>query len=200
MQEIFLGTSFADTNWIDADGEASQFQRTRIGPAAAGVTADLDGDGRDEMIAVGQTGIAASTVAETGAGEWEHEELWRIDTGCPQTSIVVADVDGDGTDDLVTAGKNGFIWAPGAGGEVHWLRNAHNSINDLLVTEIDGAPIILAASDDGTVQMWSLQGDLLRSIEVGLQVLTLAAADLRGDGRPEIIAVTTDGIIHAIEI
>ncbi|MGM0494589.1 MAG: FG-GAP repeat domain-containing protein, partial [Armatimonadota bacterium] len=200
VQEIFLGTSFADTNWIDADGEASQFQRTRIGPAAAGVAADLDGDGTDEMIAVGQTGIAASTVTETEAGEWEHEELWRVNTGCPQTSIVAADVDGDGSDDLVTAGKNGFIWALGAGGEVHWLRNAHNSINDLLVTDIDGAPVILAASDDGTVQMWSMQGDLLRSIEVGLQVLRITVADVQGDGGPEILAVTTDGTIHAIEV
>ncbi|MFP4249428.1 MAG: hypothetical protein ACLFU7_07200 [Armatimonadota bacterium] len=199
-QEIFLGTSFADTNWIDADGEASHFQRTRIGPASAGVTADLDGDGTDEMIAAGQTGIAASTVEATDAGDWEHEELWRINTGCPQTSVVVADVDGDGTDDLVTAGKNGFIRALGAGGEVHWLRNAHNSINDLLVTEIDGAPIILAASDDGAVQMWSMQGELLRSVEVGLQVLRLTVADIRGDGRAEILAATTDGTIHAIEI
>jgi outer membrane protein assembly factor BamB len=202
VREIFTGSSFTDTNWFDADGRQSNFQRTRIGPAAAGVTADLDGDGRDEMIAVGQTGIVASTVRETapGSGEWAHEELWRIDTGCPQTSVVVADVDGDGLDDVVTAGKNGFIWALGAGGEVHWLRNAHNSTNDLLVAELAGGeePVILAASDDGSVQVWSLQGELLRRIEVGLQVLALHTGDITGDGSAEILAVTTDGVLHAL--
>ena len=162
--------------------------------------ADLDGDGRTEMIAVGQTGIVASSVrgTEAGSGDWEHVELWRIDTGCPQTSIVVADVDGYGVDDVVTAGKNGFIWALSAGGEVHWLRNAHNSVNDLLIAELDGTLVILAASDDGSVQVWSLQGELLRRIEVGLQVLGLHAADLDGDGSAEILALTTDGVLHAI--
>lgn len=200
--EIFTGNSFTDTNWFDADGRTSNFQRTRIGPATAGVMADLDGNGRHEMIAVGQTGVAASSVRETapGAGDWVHEELWRIDTGCPQTCIVVADVDGNGVDDVITSGKNGFIWALGAGGKVHWLRNAHNSVNDLLVVELEGARVILAASDDGSVQVWSLEGELLRKVEVGLQVMALHGADITGDGVCEIMAVTTDGVLHAVRL
>ncbi|MFP3904608.1 MAG: FG-GAP-like repeat-containing protein, partial [Armatimonadota bacterium] len=201
VKEIFQGTSFADTNWFDARGEESHFQRPRIGPAADGVTADLDADGKDEMIAVGQKGVAAMTVV---AGEepraWDDRVEWRIDTGCPQTSVVVADVDGNGVDDIVTAGKNGFIWAVGEGGGVHWVRNAGNSINDLVIADLDrsGKSAILAASDDGSVQVWSLNGRLLRRINIGVQVVKTAVADIDGDGNQEIVAVTIDNILHAV--
>ncbi|MFO7947439.1 MAG: hypothetical protein R6V19_11580 [Armatimonadota bacterium] len=202
VREIFQGTSFADTNWFDAKGEESHFQRCYIGPAEDGVTADMDDDGKDEMIAVGQKGVAAMTVHRNeGADGWDDRIEWRIDTGCPQTCIAVAGVDGDGVDDIVTAGKNGFIRAVGRGGETHWVKNAGNSINDLLVADIgaDGGASILAASDNGTVQVWSMDGRLLERISVGKQVVKLQLGDIDGDGSQEILAVTVDDILHAVE-
>ncbi len=198
-QEIFQGTSFADTNWFETDGDNSYFQFTHMSRCTDGVTADLDEDGLDEMIAAGQKGIVATTAHRDDQGEWDWREEWRIETGCPQTSVVVTDVDGDGVEDIVTAGKNGFIQAIGAGGEPHWIRNADNSISDLLIAPLSGAEVILAASDDETVQVWSKTGELLRRIQVGKRMERLLVGDVDGDGALEVLAKTPDNVLHVVK-
>ncbi len=54
--------------------------------------------------------------------------------------------------------------------------------------------------DDGSVQVWSLDGELLRRIDVGLQVMTPRVGDIDGDDTAEIVAVTTDGVVQALEL
>lgn len=54
--------------------------------------------------------------------------------------------------------------------------------------------------DDGRVQVWSPDGELLRRIDVGLQAMTLRVGDIDGDDAAEIVAVTTDGVVQAPEL
>ncbi|NLF19712.1 MAG: hypothetical protein GX595_20970, partial [Lentisphaerae bacterium] len=174
--EIFQGTSFAHVNWFDSKAETSTFVWNGIGPAAAGVIADLDGDGRGEMVGVGQQGLAASSL--------EKAVLWRVDTGSPQTCVVKVDLDGDGRQEVVSGGKNGFLWALGDAGREVWCRNAGDSVNALLVLTLPGTarPMLLSAGDDGAVTAWDAAGRRLASLAIGRQVVRLAAGDLDGDG------------------
>ncbi len=163
--------------------------------SAAPVVADLDGDGRPEIV------VAADAL-----------HAWRWDGTClPGFPVfggnafasrpAVADLDGDGRPEIVVGcDDNGLYvldlegnalpgWPVWTGGDVY----SSPVVADL---DGDGRPEIVVGSDDGHVYVWCGHGMPRPGWPQRTQGFVAASpvvADLDGDGRPEVVATSWDG-------
>ena len=100
------------------DGEASSWRRQvidRIGSGHTIVTADFDGDGRDEIV-TGDRGdsqmLYLYAASDPDGSDWSRQVL---DDGMSPSGCAVADIDGDSRTDLVCIG--------GRTGNLKWYEN-----------------------------------------------------------------------------
>ncbi|HKI31683.1 MAG TPA: VCBS repeat-containing protein [Gemmataceae bacterium] len=127
------------------------------GPFAVAV-ADLDGDGRADLVVtdVGSDSNPGSTVTVLpGNGDGTFQARQDFATGRGPTAVAVADINGDGRPDLVTADAGSYT-SPG--------------------TTVS----VLLGNGDGTLQA-------ARDVPTGQGPIAVAAADLNGDGRPDLV-------------
>ncbi len=142
-------------------------------------SADLDGDGSDEMVLRGPGGILAYRF-DTASGQWwdllGDSPVWSDLQGWgePQyyETIQTADLDGDGRAELIGRGPDGLdVWrydpVPQAGVS-EWTR----------VESASGAPLL---DDD----VWSKPE----------YYSTMQCADIDGDGRAELLVRGPDGLM-----
>ncbi|MBK8447259.1 MAG: VCBS repeat-containing protein [Micropruina sp.] len=135
-------------------------------------SADLDGDGQDELICRGPAGISAYSF-DPVSGQWislPSGPAWSDAAGwaqeCYYATIQAADLDGDGRAELFGHGPNGTeVWSydPTSGS---W-------------TALEIGPDPLAAGDWQSPETYS----------------TIQCADLDGDGSAELLARSTTGIV-----
>ena len=169
-----------------------------------GRAADLDGDGRDELITgrwdLGGGGASILTVRRFGSGLWSSSTVTSHvigHSGWTPGLCEVADLDGNGTLDLAvpvydtlvilpatapgTFGAPVYVPMPGVGG-VAVADFDHDGTRDLAVTRF--------ASND--VQVWRGTGPftytLTGSFSTHYFPIEIAVVDLNGDPDPDIVA------------
>jgi hypothetical protein len=150
----------------NGDGTFQPQQTYTVGvlPSAVAV-ADVNGDGIPDIItgnqgAEGYAPPSVSVLLGNGDGSFRPQQTFRIttDRSLSNVALAVADVNGDGKPDIVTANTPGFRYA----------------------TVSDGSVSVLLGNGDGTFQ-------LQKTFPVGVQPYSVAVADLNGDGRPDIV-------------
>jgi hypothetical protein len=122
------------------------------------ITADVNGDGYPDVVAVGLTssGSALYVFLNDGTGALKAGQL--VDTGTDEYQIVAADLNGDGKLDLVVADAG----APGANGQ-------------------EGADVkVYLGNGDGTFQAPT-------TFQPNAQVFSIAVGDLNKDGIPDLV-------------
>ena len=173
--------------------------------------ADLDGDGRPEVI-----GSAYSIVALDGA---TGDLLWRVKSGHDRDDsdgadnvgrtwpgIVVADVDNDGELEIVTAHGGGRVSVYNADGYFDnggwpWKNPSGRELRSLAVADLDGdgdLEIIVGRAELNRTNVWVLEhtGKVRKGwprlgsgeeSAAGLYNDNIGVGDLDGDGLPEVI-------------
>lgn len=144
---------------------------TRDTASKWGHFADVDGDGRREVIHVQPSGLVrcfapgppcrCPTCPEGAAlapGKG-NDERWRIDLGRPVSRLIAADLDGDGRTELLFGCDDGKLHALG---------------------ERDGKP----------QELWS--------VPLGRRVGEPILVDLTGDGKPSILVPAEDGKLYCL--
>jgi hypothetical protein len=139
-------------------------------------TADVDGDGRNELIARGALGLHVYSF-DVGSGQWiiplgdtialrELSDLNGWDQPQYYQTIQLADLDGDGKAELLARGKDGVV--------VFAWETATNSF-----TQLGTTGILTDAQGWDKPQYYK----------------TIQAADVDGDGRQELLARGANGLL-----
>jgi hypothetical protein len=136
---------------------AQQTFATGAGPASI-VTADLNGDGKPDVIAANYSSNTVSVMLSTTASSAATVNFSAQQTfasGSVPYAVTSADINGDGVSDLITANDIG------------------NSVSVLLNTTVPGAATPSFAAQ--------------QTFATGVNPQALTAVDLNGDGRPDLV-------------
>ena len=127
-------------------------------------TADLDGDGQEEVIASAYSIFVLN--GSTGTLEWkmssghDRSEPNAPNVGRTWPGIVIADIDHDGAAEIVTAHSGGWVSVYNAQGyfEPGWPKHpTSNELRGLLVSDLDGdnlLEVIVTGAVYGKVNTW----------------------------------------------
>ena len=162
---------------------------------SAPVVADIDGDGRDEILVAGREEMIA--IGKKG------NELWRRHTrGRFMTYPAVLNRAGKSA--LIYAADNrGLFTCLDGFGQVVWQAelNAGAEWSASVVADLDGdgATEVVQADGEGTVWVFAaLTGAVRWQASVSGKPVSPAVGDLSGDGKKEIVVMSNDGILSAI--
>ena len=188
---VLVGTAGWFVNVFKPDGTPKWAQWFRYHVITAVEAADVDGDGRAEVI-VGNTYSTPLTVHEfDGTFRWSTLEQVGAEgnattprRGIGLTQMRLFDIDGDGRQEIIYGTEDGWIFAvdPVAGDEV-WHLNIVGKVVALEVTEAG----VLAASEYGDVYLLSVTGEILSMQHVSEWIRTATRC---GD---ELVIATEEG-------
>jgi outer membrane protein assembly factor BamB len=168
---------------------------------ASPAVADLDGDGKAEVIWGGYKLFALN--GEDGSTQWSANNSQRIWPG-----VAVADLTGDGSLEVVVGRSGDQVTAYSAAGATLWTRNPFGAgeVRTLAVEDLeqDGRlEVIVGRAGNGSTRQvnvlqadgaqragWPARRDGEPGFGWGMYNENIAVADMDGDGRKEIFAPT----------
>ncbi len=202
-----LGLNFADNGAIhDLNGrpmasssvsfQPQQTVGTGLG-ARSPVLADLNGDGKADMVEANYNDGTISVLLGNGNGTFQAQQTYAVGTAPRQ--LVLDDVNGDGVPDLLVAnaGDNtvGVLMGNGNGtfqAMVTYATGGHP--RSLAVGDLngDGKPDLAVGNyGDDTISVFLNNGDgtfqAQQTYASGANIGTTAVADLNGDGKPDLL-------------
>ena len=209
-----LAGPLATIRSFDADGNL-QFGVDPFGGFTGGVSlarGDINGDGVTDILAAAGPGAGPHVKAFSGTDGAEIASFFAFDGGYNGgLSVAAGDIDNDGFDDFVVGTLNGashvkvFSGATGAEISSFFAFDGFNGGVNVASADVngDGVDDIVVATRTGSshVKVFSgLDGSLLQSyiaFDAGyIGGISIAAGDLNGDGRAEIIVGALRGVSH----
>jgi hypothetical protein len=172
---------------------------------------DIDGDGRDETVAVFGHAICGAPVSKLAVGRAEADQITfdvralAVPGDADRAVITLSDLDGDGSDDLALArrGSAAVFWGGASGlAEVPSLVKLPAKEQVVGMTPIArsgqarGASRIAVLTDASVI---ALSADAYRKLDVTsliskIDAQALRSADVDGDGLGDLLLSTVDGL------
>jgi VCBS repeat protein len=220
-REIIIGDGAGVVRALDGETKEVEWTSTGLVRDAHGLRLhDLDGDGDNELL------VGTGFKTDQGWGQiycFEQGESDPYDKFEPFDSrlreLDIADVDGDGEDELVVSCGVSLGDIPGEGyvrvfdlatKELEWKSpDLGGCVEGLLVHDLDGdgRPEIVASTGyryrEGYIYIYTFENDgyrrVHRSENVGPKAFGLDIGDIDGDGVEEIVVGNLDGYVHVFD-
>jgi hypothetical protein len=178
-------------------GKLSQVSETMVGSFPSGVAAgDLDGDGRVDLALAIWNQDALGLLLSSGGGAFAP--IVDYGGGNPTEQVMIADTNGDGTKDIITADAGRLLTLLGAGqGRLHAARSypggsASGDWRHIVAADLDGdGRLDLTVGSVYSLDLLVGRGDGSfdpRSLPDPGATLDLLLADLDGDGHLDAIS------------
>jgi poly-gamma-glutamate capsule biosynthesis protein CapA/YwtB (metallophosphatase superfamily)/outer membrane protein assembly factor BamB len=154
------------------------------------VSTDLDGDGREEI-------VAASYDKHVYALAHDGHLLWSYRTRGPVYSLAVGDLDGDGRAEVLAGGDDNDVHALAADGTELWVRQMDSRVTSLDVEDVegDGSGEVLAGCWDGGLWLLEAEGESRWHLRGESGVAEADLVDLDDDGRLEALVGDQGGTV-----
>lgn len=171
---------------------------TYIGQAGL-LTSDLDGDGTQEIIASAYLGgidyYSVWYVVRKNANGG-YDQVWRSPLyGGTMVRILLADMNGDGKDDVVVAMADGTVHIYN-GPTLQEIRTLHiiNSLSDMAVADLDGdGAKEIVASDGNGVYVYNSQTGAVKWVAASGGGTSIVVGNVDADPAPEVVTTTYGG-------
>jgi len=191
---LSVGAHAQQTEWTVAlDGPASSptlypDEKSPTSVAVAAGNSMMVIDGRGQVMWTAKEDAASATLAAFA------------------TPATAADLDGDGTAELIAARVDAVVVCYGSGGQVRWrttsLAPSAGGYKNLVAAEVmpSAGMEVLAGFDNGWLYCLGADGETLwRFFGDKFRVGGIAVADGNGDGAPEIFYGTDNGHIYCLD-
>ncbi|MEK7795749.1 MAG: FG-GAP-like repeat-containing protein [Candidatus Hydrogenedentota bacterium] len=180
---VLIGGSKIPLVCLNADG-TEWWRAAKPGNGTSPVIADLDGDGRNEIVSAIDNAVAV--VDGMGKVRWTYATTKAIDG-----SIAVADANEDGVPEIYAIDLSGVMVSLTPDGGKRWTANVHERVRRspaIADVDGDGKIDIVAAGYSGEMYVFSADGELQETIPMtGATNASPTVADLDGNGTPYII-------------
>ncbi len=126
---------------------------------------------------------------------------WRYPTNEMLWSLAIADLDGDGYEEVVVGSYDKHVYALTRDGQMLWRYRAGAAIYAVDAGDLDGdgrAEVVVGA-DDNQVHALRSDGEALWRYRTGSRVITVLTADLDGDGSGEVLAGSWDRALYLLD-
>lgn len=126
---------------------------------------------------------------------------WHYSTNEMVWSLDVADLDGDGVNEVVAGSYDKHIYAFARDGEVLWSYRSGAAVYALDAGNLDGdgRAEVVAGGDDNRVHAIGPDGRLLWQYPTASRVVSVVVADVDGDGANEVLAASWGGQLYVLE-
>ena len=149
------------------------------------------GQGKDRVI------ISATYDGSVLCHTPEGKLHWKTQTGGNfPFDLCVADVNGDGKDEVLVASGDGVLYAIDSNGKHLWSFKKEFPLYQVCAAkQPDGSSIILTGGVEQVLYALSPTGQLRGQLSVGSFIRHLRAGDILGDGREYVAMATTTGAL-----